>query len=89
MLLIGAQPEVDRITNNPFLASFWRSHYWSGILLGGLLLFAVAARPEIQRSLAMRRLHVSVAFLVAMLLAVQAITGCRDLLVLPLLSSLG
>ena len=89
LLLIGSQPEVDRVTNNPLLANFWRSHYWSGILLCGLLLFAVAARPEIQRSLAMRGLHVSAAFLVALLLAVQAITGCRNLLMMSLFSSPG
>ena len=89
LLLIGAQPEVDRITNNPLLADFWRSHYWSGILLCGLLLFAVAARPEIHHSLPMRRLHVAAGFLVALLLAVQAITGCRDLLAMALLSPAG
>jgi hypothetical protein len=50
------------------------------VLLCGLLLFAMAAAPEILRYPRMRRLHVSAAFLTALLLAVQAISGSRDLL---------
>ena len=44
----------------------------------------MASRPEIQRSPRMRRLHVSANVLAAVLLAVQAITGTRDLLEIPL-----
>ncbi len=60
----------------------WGSHTWSGLLLTGLLLFAAAAAPEIRSSPAWRRLHTGAAFLTALLLAVQAISGSRDLLVL-------
>ena len=53
-----------------------------GVLGGGQLgaMFAMAARPEIQRIPRMRRLHVAAAVLTAVLLAVAAITGSRDLL---------
>jgi hypothetical protein len=72
------------LSDNPFSASFWSSHYWSGVLLTGLLLFDLAARPEITRHLRWRRLHVASNLLIMVLLAVQAITGCRDLLEIPL-----
>ena len=80
LLLLGAQPEINRLTDNPFDADFWRSHYWSGVLLSGLLIASVAAKPEIASHLSMRRLHVYANVLVAVLLAVQAITGTRNLL---------
>ena len=84
LLSLGTQPEIPRLSDNPFHTDFWRSHGWSGLLLSGLLLFSMAAKPEIQASPRMRRLHVALAFLVALLLAVQAITGSRDLLALGL-----
>lgn len=83
LLGLGSQPEIWRLSDNPFEGAFWASHYWSGVLLTGLMLFSMAAKPEIFRSLKMRRLHVSVNILVAVLLAVQAITGSRDLLEIP------
>ncbi|EAQ74204.1 MULTISPECIES: DUF4079 domain-containing protein [unclassified Synechococcus] len=83
LLGLGSQPEIWRLSDNPFEGSFWASHYWSGVLLTGLMLFSMSAKPEIFRSLKMRRLHVSVNILVAVLLAVQAITGSRDLLEIP------
>jgi hypothetical protein len=52
------------------------------VLLTGLLLFAMAAAPEIRSRPAWRRLHTVAAFLTALLLAVQAISGGRDLLTL-------
>ena len=85
LLALGAQPEVWRLSDNPFGFDFWRSHYWSGSLLIGLLLFSMAARPEIQQRPRLRKLHVTAAFLMAVLLAVQAITGTRDLLTQGLL----
>ncbi len=85
LLALGGQPEVWHLSDNPFGADFWRSHYWSGSLLVGLLLFTMAAWPEIQQRPRLRRLHVSAAFLMAVLLAVQAITGTRDLLTQGLL----
>ena len=54
------------------------------MLLTGLLLFNLAARPEITRHLRWRRLHVASNVLIMVLLAVQAITGSRDLLEIPL-----
>ena len=70
LLGLGSQPEIWRLSDNPFEGSFWASHYWSGVLLTGLMLFSMSAKPEIFRSLKMRRLHVSVNILVAVLLAV-------------------
>jgi hypothetical protein len=84
LLALGAQPEIWRLSDDPFGGSFWASHYWSGVLLTGLLLFTLAARPEITRQLRWRRLHVAANLLVMVLLAVQAITGTRDLLEIPL-----
>ncbi len=60
----------------------WGNHGSSGVMLTGLLLFAMAAAPEIRSSPAWRRLHTGAAVLIALLLAVQAISGSRDLLTL-------
>ena len=84
LLGLGSQPEVWRLSDDPFSAAFWSSHYWSGVLLTGLLLFTLAARPEISRQPRWRRLHIAANLLVLVLLAVQAITGSRDLLEMPL-----
>jgi hypothetical protein len=50
------------------------------LLLCGLLLATTAARPEIRRRPAWRRVHLALNLLVMLLLAVQAISGSRDLL---------
>ena len=84
LLGLGAQPEIWRLSDNPFSGAFWSSHYWSGVLLAGLFLFTLAARPEITRQPRWRRLHITANLLVLVLLAVQAITGMRDLLEIPL-----
>jgi hypothetical protein len=84
LLGLGSQPEIWRLSDNPLSAGFWGSHYWSGVLLTGLLLFTTAARPEITRMPRLRRLHLLLNLLVMVLLAVQAITGSRDLLQMPL-----
>lgn len=84
LLGLGAQKEVWRLSDDPLSGDFWASHYWAGVLLTGLLVFTLAARPEITRQLRWRRLHVVANLLVMVLLAVQAITGCRDLLEIPL-----
>jgi hypothetical protein len=80
VLGLGSQPEIWRLSDNPFSGAFWGSHYWSGVLLTGLFLLNVAARPEITKQLGWRKLHVATNLLIMVLLAVQAITGCRDLL---------
>ncbi|MFM7264310.1 MAG: DUF4079 family protein, partial [Cyanobium sp.] len=84
VLTLGAQEEVWRLSDNPFSPAFWQSHYWGGAALTGLLLFAVAARPEIVRSLRWRRLHLAANGLAALLFLSQAISGSRDLLEIPL-----
>jgi hypothetical protein len=84
LLGLGSQPEIWRLSDNPFSGAFWSSHYWSGVLLTGLFLMNLALRPEISRNLRWRRLHVVSNILIMVLLAVQAITGSRDLLEIPL-----
>ncbi len=79
LLALGLQPSVWRLSDNPLDPAFWQSHFWAGWLLCGLLLLSTAARPELQRSLPWRRLHMASGLLIALLLAVQAISGCRDL----------
>lgn len=85
LLWLGGRPEVWRQADSPFDPAFWGSHHWSGLLLCGLLLSGMAAGPAIAASPTLRRLHTGVALLSALLLAVVAITGCRDLLAMRLL----
>ena len=61
LLALGAQPEVFRLSDNPLEAAFWQSHYWGGVMVCGLMLFDLAAWPEIQRHLSWRRLHIAAA----------------------------
>jgi hypothetical protein len=84
VLALGAQPEVWRLSDNPFSAAFWQSHYWAGAGAIGLMLFFAGARPEISRVGRWRDLHVSSGVLAAVLLVVLVITGTRDLLEIPL-----
>ena len=84
LLALGAQPEVFRLSDNPLEAAFWQSHYWGGVLVSGLMLFNLAAWPEIQRNLRWRRLHLSANVLAAVLFLSQGISGSRDLLEIPL-----
>jgi hypothetical protein len=84
LLGLGSQPEVWRLSDSPFTAAFWQSHYWGGAGLTGLLLFAVAARPEIHRQPRWRRWHGSASVLAALLFLTQAVSGSRDLLEIPL-----
>ncbi|MEB3333697.1 MAG: DUF4079 domain-containing protein [Cyanobacteriota bacterium] len=84
VLTLGAQPEVFRRGDNPLKGEFWSSHYWSGVALVGLLLFSLGARPEILREPRWRRVHLGVSVLVGVLFVVQAISGGRDLLEIPL-----
>jgi hypothetical protein len=84
VLAMGAQPEVFRLSDNPFQTEFWQSHYWSGVAVTGLMLFSIGARPEILRQLFWRRIHVAANILAAMLFLIQGITGTRDLLQIPL-----
>jgi hypothetical protein len=83
LALLLSQPALWFRGQSPW-QEVWGSHSWSGLLLTGLLLFAAAAAPEIRHRPAWRRLHTAAAFLTALLLAVQAISGSRDLLRLGL-----
>ncbi|MCP9833912.1 MULTISPECIES: DUF4079 domain-containing protein [unclassified Cyanobium] len=84
VLGLGAQPEVWRLSDNPLSAEFWQSHYWAGVGVVGLMIFSLAARPEILKDLRWRRLHLTASALAAVLFLVQGITGSRDLLEIPL-----
>jgi len=84
VLTLGAQPEVWRLSDDPLSSAFWQSHYWAGVAVTGLMLFSLAARPEILRDLRLRRLHVTASMLAALLFVMQGITGTRDLLEIPL-----
>lgn len=79
--LLVAQPPLWFRGRSPW-ERLWGNHALSGVMLTGLLLFAMAAAPEIRCRPAWRLLHTSAAFLTALLLAVQAISGSRDLLTL-------
>ncbi|MFM1799102.1 MAG: hypothetical protein RLZZ117_1380 [Cyanobacteriota bacterium] len=79
-LLVAQQPERGAAEGGG--TPIWGNHGCSGVLLTGLLLFAMAAAPEIRSAPPWRRLHTGAAFLTALLLAVQAISGSRDLLTL-------
>ena len=81
LALLVAQPLLWFRGVSPW-ERLWGNHAISGVLLTGLLLFAMAAAPEIRSRAAWRRLHTAAAFLTALLLAVQAISGSRDLLTL-------
>lgn len=84
VLTLGAQPEVFRRSDNPLQADFWTSHYWSGVVLVGVMLFSLGARPEIQRELRWRRIHLGASLLAVVLFVGQAVSGSRDLLEIPL-----
>ena len=84
VLSLGAQPEVWRLSDQPFSAAFWQSHYWGGVAVTGLMLFSLGARAEILKDLRLRRLHITASLLASVLFVMQAITGTRDLLEIPL-----
>ena len=77
---LGSQPEVHRGADWPWQAAFWQSHYWGGMALCALLLLSMGLQAEIGRRLSMRRLHVGLNLMVALLLATQAISGTRNLI---------
>ena len=78
LLLITIEPSlVSR--RSLAAAEVWQSHTWGGLLLIAFLLLTMACQREIAGRLWMRRIHVALNILVALLLATQAITGTRDL----------
>jgi hypothetical protein len=84
VLGLGAQKEVWRLSDNPLSPEFWQSHYWAGVGVVGLMIFSLAARPEILKDLRWRRIHLIASILAAVLFVAQGITGSRDLLEIPL-----
>jgi len=80
LLLLGLQPAVERFSDVPWTPLFWQSHFWMGLLLTALLLSSTALQPLIGHSVRARRIHISSNLLIALLLAMQAISGTRNLL---------
>ena len=80
LLLLGLQPAVERLSDQPWTALFWQSHFWVGMALIALLLATTAIQPSIGRNLQIRRLHISVNAIIALLLFMQAVSGTRNLL---------
>ena len=80
LLLLGLQPAVERLSDQPWKPLFWQSHFWMGLLLSGLLLSSTAIQPLIGKRMFARRLHIATNLAVALLLAMQAISGTRNLL---------
>ena len=81
LLTLGLQPAVERLSDQPWTGLFWQSHFWMGWILCGLLLNSTAMQPLIGRSKRLRRWHVATNLLVALLLAMQAISGSRNLVI--------
>ena len=79
LLLLGLQPAVERFSDVPWSPLFWQSHFWMGMLLTALLLSSTALQPLIGHSVGTRRIHIGSNLLVALLLAMQAISGTRNL----------
>ena len=79
LLLLGLQPAVERFSDVPWSPLFWQSHFWLGLLLTALLLSSTALQPSIGHSVRARRIHISSNLLVALLLAMQAISGTRNI----------
>ncbi len=79
LLLLGRQPAVERFSDVPWSPLFWQSHFWMGLLLTTLLLNSTSLQPLIGHSTCARRIHISSNLLVALLLAMQAISGTRNL----------
>lgn len=80
MLCLGLHPAVERLSDQPWTSLFWQSHFWMGMVLSGLLISSTALQPLIGRHTAIRRWHVGTNVIVALLLAMQAISGTRNLL---------
>jgi Protein of unknown function (DUF4079) len=81
IILIGSQPEV-------FRRGFeWQvSHYYYGVSVAMLMIFALATFPEIysDRSNRWRNLHIALNSIALLFFVGQAVTGARDLLEVPL-----
>ena len=81
LLTLGLQPAVERLSDQPWTRLFWQSHFWIGWALCGLLLSSTAIQPLIGSSNRLRFWHVGTNLVVALLLAMQAISGSRNLVI--------
>ena len=81
LLTLGLQPTVERLSDQPWTVLFWQSHFWMGWILTGLLLSSTAIQPLIAQCPRLRRWHVATNVVVALLLAMQAISGSRNLVI--------
>ena len=77
---LGLQPAVERLNDVPWSTMFWQSHFWMGWLLTVLMLSSTALQPLISQSTRARNVHISSNLFVALLLAMQSISGTRNLL---------
>lgn len=82
LLLLGLHPSVERLSDQPWTLLFWQSHFWMGWLLSALLLANTALQPLIGIKANVRVLHISINVVIALLLAMQAISGTRNLLLM-------
>jgi len=82
LLILGLHPSVERLSDQPWTPLFWQSHFWMGGLLTALLLCNTALQPLIGSQAKVRNLHISINILIALLLAMQAISGTRNLLLM-------
>lgn len=82
VLIALAYDAIARPQPSPFAGPIWSSHGWAGLLLSGLLLLTAAQRSQIRSRLDRRRLHLALNGLILLLLGMQAISGCRELLLL-------
>ena len=82
LLVLGLHPSVDRLGDLPWTPLFWQSHFWMGWLLSALLLGNTAMQPLIGSHSRIRVLHLAINLLIALLLAMQAISGTRNLLLM-------
>ena len=85
VLTLGLHPAVERLSDQPWTGLFWQSHFWMGWILTGLLLSSAVMQPLIGGSKRLRHWHVATNVVVALLLAMQAISGSRDLMISGLL----
>ena len=87
LLILGLQPSVERLSDQPWTPLFWQSHFWMGLLLSGLLLSSTTLQTLIGTNQAIRRLHIGTNLGVALLLAMQAISGTRNLMLVDMFST--
>ena len=80
LLLLGLQPSVKRFSDVPWSPLFWQSHFWMGMLLTTLLLSSTTLQPVISGSQKARQAHIAGNILIILLLAMQSISGNRNLI---------